>query len=1067
MTQEQADEAVEIAKLVNGLAADATAASVTVQGTADVAQTKEGVWQMIVKVARAADPTVAIEEVAEAWIKRAYKQEQLVPADLNDARARWHAEQGEADVAVGLEGEALERANVEWFSKRVIDYAVANRETVLPGGWGAWLRTLGEKLKEFLRGATRMRKLMRDGKLDPELESWMRGALGLQGEAESFAITGERAAAQAARGNAEAAPVVDEVDAEMMETATADAEFPKITPTDAGDFLVRAFDGSMIGSSPTIEGAQQMALEWFDRWAREQERQAAREEAGEEATNEIMNVVQRVGGLPAPSVEPTFAGELRAIRESLGTARALRVFRKSAKDLDYVRQAVNENGFAFETVTDFLDALDRSSRGEPVYGKEGGDEQVTFALTGVPQNAQQSAQATAQALRARQLAATQAMAARLAAGYKAKHVKAVRLTTQATIRSRLLMPVYSRLAIISPRLAQRLRRFEYDNGIALRDAFKRIEPFLAGMEKMRDADRETLDLALKNGDEQTRDQMLAAYRLTQAFADVEALIAELADKAEAAGFTFERISGAYFPRKVNDLDGLRAFYHLSPKGGVIEQALKDAADAAAAQGRVLTAEEVGVIVNNTLQRPPGQGATPGNLKARKIDIVEPDVAQFYAGTAEALIGYVERMNSAIQKRAFFGKALVTMQAQNGGTYQSNAIAVEASVGKVVEDLIAAGEMTRQQQAEAVAMLEARFNQQASSPFIRGFKALSYMSTMGQVTSAMTQLTDLAFSMYENGVYETMVAAARAVTRTSPVTRDSVGLDRIAEEFRDTGKLHRALDRVFRITGIHFMDMIGKETIMNAKFAQLAKQAKAGRLSAKARAMIDASFGPAAARVIGDLAARRKNEDTLFAVYSILADYQPINLSEYPEAYLRHPNGRVFYMLKTFTIKQLDSVRREALSLIVHGNAKQKALGFKNLIHLCGLLFLIGMPVDWLKDFVMNRDPYLPDIAVDNLFKMLGVNRWNMYQFRERKNPVEAALMLAAPPAPFFVYPGQDAQAIVKKLAEGDEIKPMEFETWRILPFLGAPIYWYAGGGPAKVEKRRTLREREAMLLRGS
>lgn len=1057
MTQEQADDALEVAKTINGLAADLKLSDVAPEGTATTRQDGD-VFKMVVEVAQSADPTKAIEEVSEAYIQRAYRTRDLVPADLNDARLRWHEQNGEADAAAGMDGEKLDRANIEWFSKRVVEYAVANRKTELPGGWGAWLRTLGEQLKKFLGGVTRMKKLMRDGKLDQELEAWMKGAIGKPGDA--FVITSDKANARAEQGNIEAAPVASEVDQEMMDTALADQAFPKIEKNDSGnDFLVSAPGGRFLGSRTSIEDAQQLAVEWFDRNAREEEQAAAKQDAGETKANELMTVILK-HGLPAPSVEPTFAGELRAIRENMGTAKALRIFRKKAGELDMIRQAVNEEGFAFETVTDFLDALDRSSRGEPIYGNQGGNEQVTFALTGVPQNSAQALQAQASALRAKKLAATAQLTARLRSGTPLpKRAALVRRTTQASLAARLAMPISSRLARINRSLAQRLRRFEFDLGNAITRDFAQVEEFIRGFEKMRPDDAAILDLALKNGDTATRDTMLAAYNLTAAFEKVQAVLEATKAKAKAAGYDFGEVAD-YFPRKVNDVDGLFMHYYGKPQAGRIEEVLREAQAKAAAQGRTLTHEERVEIVNSVLRgfRPPE--AKPSNLKARKTDVVDLDADRFYADSVQALVSYIESLNSAIEQRRFFGKYHVTMQSATGGVYSSNRIAVEASIGALVEDMIAAGTITRAQQAEVSAVLAARFQQQASSPFIRAFKALSYMGTMGQITSAMTQLTDLAFSMYENGIYDTMIAAGQAVTRTSKISRKDLSLDTMAEEFREMGALHKALNRVFKLVGIHYLDMVGKETLVNAKFRAMQREAAAGKLSVKSRALISASFGPTIApRVIGELARGQKTEDTMFAVYSVLADYQPVSMSEMPEFYLRHPNGRVFYMLKTFALKQIDSFRRESLTLIVHGNAKQKAVGFRNLIHMAALLYMIGLPVDWLKDWVMGRDPQMGDLAVDNLWKLLGVNRWNVWQFRERKNPLEAAMLLVVPPAPFLQYPLLDAEKAAKQIAAGDEIEPGNFESWRMLPFVGAPLYWWFGGGAQKVEKRKRERER--------
>mgnify|MGYP000939888895 CR=1 FL=1 len=69
------------------------------------------------------------------------------------------------------------------------------------------------------------------------------------------------------------------------------------------------------------------------------------------------------------------------------------------------------------------------------------------------------------------------------------------------------------------------------------------------------------------------------------------------------------------------------------------------------------------------------------------------------------------------------------------------------------------------------------------------------------------------------------------------------------------------------------------------------------------------------------------------------------------------------------------------------------------------------------------------------------------------NPVEAALLLIAPPAPFLVYPASDVVDAAMKIADGDDIDVSKFETWRALPFVGSPVYWWMGGGADKIEKK--------------
>jgi hypothetical protein len=684
---------------------------------------------------------------------------------------------------------------------------------------------------------------------------------------------------------------------------------------------------------------------------------------------------------------------------------------------------------------------------------------MTFALTGIPQNPQQALQAQAQRIQAkRQAAAGQLLAALQSGQTVPKRAAAVRRTQQASLLARVAVPLSSRLAAISPGLKNRMRQFEFGLSQSLLRDMEAVTPFLQAVAAMKENDAAILDLALKNGDVPTRDVILNAYGLQPAFARVVAMLEQTRQRAIAAGYDVGEL-GDYFPRHVLDVDGLMNHYYGAPQAGHLEKAIADAAATALAQGRVLTLDDRIEIVNTALRGYGPKDGRPSHTKGRKTDVVDMAANVFYADPAHALVHYVETMNAAIEKRRFFGKFAQSVAPAGPGL--SSRINLDASIGGYVESLVAAGEITRAQQREVSDLLEARFATQASSEFIKAFKTLGYITTMGKITSAITQVQDLAFSLYENGVFDTMVSAARASVKKSKITKKELRLEAMAEEFKDAGKLAKLLQLTFKITGLTYIDGIGKEAIVNAKFARMSREARSGKLSPRTRDIITRIF-PAASRaqVVADLAVGNKTEDTLFAVYNVLADYQPIAASEYPEAYLRHPNGRVFYMLKSYTLKQIDTFRREGISLIVNGNAKQKAVGFRNLSHLAALLFLVGVPVDWIKDAIMGRDPQLPDIAVDNLFKLIGVSRWNLWNFRAHKDPVRAAMELVTPPAPFLSYPISDTFDAAKQVSKGDEIKPGDFASWRMLPFIGDPIYWLFGGGRVKVEKRRLERERE-------
>lgn len=684
---------------------------------------------------------------------------------------------------------------------------------------------------------------------------------------------------------------------------------------------------------------------------------------------------------------------------------------------------------------------------------------AAYELSGVPVSEKQALDAQFERIRAKSLAASADLIKRMQDNVPLpERVQRVVRSHEASLLARAAVPISGRLQRLAVQLAQRLRRFEFDSVQAIKRDMDRIRPFMDAFSNMKPNDARLLDLALKNGDVLTFTPILKAYGMEDAYSAVVDVLTSARARGIAAGYEVGYIEN-YFPRKVLDLSGLQAHYYGDPLEGVIDAALKEAQLKAQAEGRALTRDEQLIVVNRALQGNVRRAAGPGNFKGRKTDVVSVDADQFYADSIQALIGYVESTNHAIEKRRFFGKFAVDMKDVTGVPGVSNTLALDASIGGLVSGMIDQGILSRENQDEVISILEARFNQGIANEFINNFKSLAYLTSMGQVTSALTQFADLAFSMHENGVFNTLVAAGDAFTRNSKITRASLGIDNVAEEFKDVTKMAKLVNGVFKATGLHYIDMVGKETLVNAKFAKMQQEAQNNKLSRKTQQLLETSFTPEqAAQVVADLSAGNKTPDTLFCVYSVLADYQPINLSEYPEAYLRNPNGRIFYMLKTFTLKQIESFRREGLDLIVKGSPAQKVEGMGRLMKLAGLFYLINIPVDWIKDFIMGRDPQMDDLMVDNIFKLMGFSRWHVWNFRYRSNPLETASLLVLPAAPFIQYPFMDMQDSIRQISKGEDIEPGQFNTWRILPIVGSPLYWHFGGGATKIEERREERE---------
>ena len=178
--------------------------------------------------------------------------------------------------------------------------------------------------------------------------------------------------------------------------------------------------------------------------------------------------------------------------------------------------------------------------------------------------------------------------------------------------------------------------------------------------------------------------------------------------------------------------------------------------------------------------------------------------------------------------------------------------------------------------------------------------------------------------------------------------------------------------------------------------------------------------------------------------------QPVAKSEMPQKYLEMPNGRIFYMLKSFTIKQLDSFRRESLDEIAKGNV---AKGVGNLVRLAGMFMLANMGADKLKDIVLGRETDMEDTVVDNLWRLVGASKYDVYKARTDGIGMTVLKKILFPTS--VVDRGyQDAVNIAtQKEYEVGDMKGDRFkiESTQTIPVGGKLYYWWFGRGAQKQE----------------
>jgi hypothetical protein len=291
--------------------------------------------------------------------------------------------------------------------------------------------------------------------------------------------------------------------------------------------------------------------------------------------------------------------------------------------------------------------------------------------------------------------------------------------------------------------------------------------------------------------------------------------------------------------------------------------------------------------------------------------------------------------------------------------------------------------------------------------------------------------------------------AKTISRTG-VTKEQLGIERITEEFSSRTKSAQALDFVFKATGLTVLDRLGKESLINGSFSKLRTMAKNGdpKLYDELYRSLNADEIPQA---IEDLKAGKLTNLTEVALFNRLLDFQPVAKSEMPEMYLRHPNGRIFYMLKSFTLKQIDIFRRESIDLITSGDPKKVAQGMGNLVRLSGMFMLANMGADALKDAVTGRETDISDTVIDNMWRLVGASKYDVYKAKTEgagKTVIGKILF----PTSLWDRAYQDAS----NLATGKEYKtgPLKGEQYKSeliqsVPFAGKLYYWWFGRGAQK------------------
>lgn len=653
----------------------------------------------------------------------------------------------------------------------------------------------------------------------------------------------------------------------------------------------------------------------------------------------------------------------------------------------------------------------------------------------------------------------------------------------------LFTPISHRVELISRTIAGRLARFEGMTRLRQTEYHNVHKEFFTLQRKaFKKSAKPTKELhrhfdnAVMNGDFETAENILRENAVDDKTADalvtgmnaMRDIYARLRKDAIAAGVAVGDIPN-YWPRSVKNHDDYMRLVDGEVRSVIDEKIREFRRRKKRAPDKAERTELINAVMQNHGPQGFKRGQGAKNLKQRRVDQIEMQNQSLYHGSAESSYNYIARMVEVIEAAKFFGRQKSKL-AERVNEEADIPFDMESSVGEFVDGMYQRGEIDAYQQDELIHLLNARFVGGMRSPnrVIRTIRDLGYMTTLSNPLSALVQLGDIAMSSIENGVLGATKSTGRLLAKAGGKmigrnlnVRDAleVGILEVGAEFSSGGGMAKAVDLAMRLSGFTTVDRLGKSVMVDSSWQRFTKIAKAGPGDAAYKAM-EAEWRPILGdefeATVADLRQGIVSDNVKLMLFIQVSKVQPITLSEMPVKYLENPDGRLFYMLKTFTLKQLNYMRRQSFDKMAAG---QWTEGMQELLRFAMIFMVAGMGVDMLKRWIAGQPidhEEMPDIVIENALRVMGGSKYMAGQVNT-KGPGSAFMALILPPTRWLDDPAKDLGKL-PDIMSGEE-DPDVIKTYRNLPIVGKIAYYRWGAGAEYMAKERRSRRTKLRTTR--
>lgn len=609
-------------------------------------------------------------------------------------------------------------------------------------------------------------------------------------------------------------------------------------------------------------------------------------------------------------------------------------------------------------------------------------------------------------------------------------------------------PVSTVVKHISPRLYGRLKAYERQVSTRRHDLIKSLDVAHRNLRSAigRNAAHEALVQASVHGNAGGRQYIRqnfsgrARREALAAFTERQKIRNAVYESAKEAG-AIDGFIKDHFPRQVkNYKEWVEYKYGQEPDG--LRQLYREKAEQ---EGRPLFDYEKAVLANQWFAGHQPKGniklKTPTVGQRTETDLTVEEFRQFYKDPVEAEQAYVTDLVELTERAKLFG---------GKRTEES----MKDSVGRIIEDeRMGTKDLPAWQKEKLRDILASRFTtgEQAPSAILRWHRDLGYFSLLADPAAAAIQFGDLALVVGRDGARATFPSIPLAAFE-KVLTAENMGLDRISAEMHNASGFMKFLDKSMQMTGFKDVDKAMKTVNLVSAYRKARRIARNpnSKEFKQWRQRVEPALGEQHFQALIDgLRNNQKNEAVLDYVWMELSRTQPTDLMEMPQWYLQSPNGRIFYMMKSFTVKQLDLIREESLNDIAigarQGDIPRASKGIGKLARLMMLLAGSYASVDWIRDWVLGKRTDFSDSLFNGMLGLAGLHSFLIGQAAE-EGLGTAAYDAILPPARFLNDASQDAANTFEMLSQGPEnFDPRELKLYRNFP-IGDMIFWRWGKG---------------------